>query len=41
MDVGPKTAEAFAAVIKRAKTIVWNGYELQWRVASVLSLYLT
>lgn len=25
MDVGPKTAEAFAAVIQRAKTIVWNG----------------
>lgn len=25
MDVGPKTAEAFAAAIKRAKTIVWNG----------------
>lgn len=25
LDVGPKTAEAFAAAVKRAKTIVWNG----------------
>jgi phosphoglycerate kinase len=25
LDVGPKTAEAFGAVIARAKTIVWNG----------------
>ena len=25
LDVGPRTAEAFGAVIARAKTIVWNG----------------
>ena len=26
MDVGPKTCETFAAAVKRAKTIVWNGW---------------
>lgn len=25
LDIGPKTAEAFAAIVKAAKTIVWNG----------------
>lgn len=25
LDIGPKTAEAYAAVIKDAKTVVWNG----------------
>jgi len=25
LDIGPKTSEAFSAVILRAKTIVWNG----------------
>ncbi len=25
LDIGPKTAEAFAEVIKSAKTIIWNG----------------
>lgn len=25
LDVGPKTVEAFAAEIKKAKTVVWNG----------------
>jgi len=25
MDIGPKTREAFAAVLKTAKTIIWNG----------------
>ena len=24
-DIGPETAKAFAAVVRRAKTIVWNG----------------
>ncbi len=25
LDIGPKTIEAFAAIIKKAKTLVWNG----------------
>jgi 3-phosphoglycerate kinase len=25
LDIGPKTAEAFAAVISTAKTVIWNG----------------
>lgn len=25
MDIGPKTAELFAAAVKEAKTVVWNG----------------
>ena len=25
LDIGPKTAELFAGVIKTAKTVIWNG----------------
>jgi phosphoglycerate kinase len=25
LDIGPKTAQAYAAVVRRARTIVWNG----------------
>jgi phosphoglycerate kinase len=25
MDIGPKTAEHYAKVIKKAKTVLWNG----------------
>ena len=25
MDIGPATAELFAAAVKRAKTVIWNG----------------
>ncbi len=25
LDIGPKTAELFADVVKAAKTVVWNG----------------
>ncbi|MEG1846512.1 MAG: phosphoglycerate kinase, partial [Oscillospiraceae bacterium] len=25
MDIGPKTIELFTEVIKKAKTVIWNG----------------
>jgi phosphoglycerate kinase len=25
LDIGPKSSEAFAEVVKQAKTVVWNG----------------
>ena len=25
LDIGPKTAEKFASIIAKAKTVIWNG----------------
>lgn len=47
LDIGPKTREAFAGVIKRARTILWNGpmgvfeappfHEGTWAVAAAVA----